>query len=152
VNGSRLKPWLAMGLIFVVGMVTGAALLFSFRGEWMHPPGAQQLRHLWLTHLTHRLNLTADQQAKIQPILADAGNQIQALHRGEVDRIAQIMNSANGRIAPLLTPEQQAELQKMEQEGRRDFSGHMRSWDGPPEHHSGDGPPPGGPPGPAPTP
>jgi Spy/CpxP family protein refolding chaperone len=123
-----------MGLIFVVGMVTGAALFDGFRDKLIQPPGLQQMRSHWLMHLNERLSLTPDQQAKIQPIVDDAGNQIQALHRDEVDRLSKIMQTANDKIAGLLTPAQQAELKTMETERERDFSGHMHSWGAP--HHS----------------
>ncbi len=127
-NWQRAKPWLVLGLIFVVGMITGGALTFGFRADWSHPPDEHQLRNHWLTHLTQRLNLTPDQQTKIQPILTKAGDDIQALHRDEVGRISHIMEGANDQIAPLLTADQQAELKKMESERQRDFSGHMHNW------------------------
>jgi Spy/CpxP family protein refolding chaperone len=83
------------------------------------------MRHHWLTHLSQRLNLTAEQQAKIEPILNDAANQIQALHRDEVERIAKIMDSANQQIEPLLTPAQQEQLKQIRSERQHAFSGHM---------------------------
>jgi Spy/CpxP family protein refolding chaperone len=138
VNWDRVKPWLLMGLIFAVGIVTGAALTLGFRSDFTHAPDPHQIRTRWLAHLTERLNLTADQQTKIQPILTDAGNQIQSLHREEVDRISQIMEKANHEIAFLLTADQQAELKQMESERERTFSGHMRAW-GDGHGHSGPG-------------
>ena len=142
-----LKDWLLVALIFAVGMIAGASLMVAFRHEGPHePPGAQQIRNHWLAHLTRALELTPDQQAKIEPILADAGNQIQALHRDEIDRISKIMDNANERIAPLLTPAQQEELKKIHSERERAFSGHLRPWDGPRGPGGPNGFPPGGPP------
>jgi Spy/CpxP family protein refolding chaperone len=141
---SKLRPWLVMGLIFVAGMVSGAALAISFRSAFTHPPGIQQLRNHWLTHLTERLHLSPDQQAKIEPILTAAGNQIQALHHEEIGRISQIMATANQQISPLLTPDQQAELKTMESERQHTFSGHGHPWGEP----HGDGGPEGAPPPP----
>jgi hypothetical protein len=115
-----------MGLIFVAGMVSGAALAISFRSAFTHPPGIQQLRNHWLTHLTA------------------AGNQIQALHHEEIGRISQIMATANQQISPLLTPDQQAELKTMESERQHTFSGHGHPWGEP----HGDGGPEGAPPPP----
>jgi len=150
VNWQRAKPWLVMGLIYVVGIITGAALMFGFRSDWSHPPDARQLRSHWLVHLTQRLNLTADQQAKIQPILSQAGDDIQKLHRDEVDRLSQIMAKANDQIATLLTPAQQAELKEMESERERTFDGHMRPWGEGRKHAGPGGPPRGGPSSPEP--
>jgi Spy/CpxP family protein refolding chaperone len=101
------------------------------------PPGAAQIGRNWMAHLTERLNLTADQQTKIEPILADAAAKIQALHRTEVEQGSQIFKSANSQISALLTPAQQVELQKMETEREKMFMGHMRHHEGP-----GDGKPP----------
>jgi len=135
---SKLRPWLVLAVIFIAGAVTGAALTIGFASHWMQPPGAQQMRNNWMMHLTHRLNLTADQQAKIEPILADAGNQLQSLHRDEVEKVSQIMEKTNSQIAAILTPDQQAELQKMEKEmdQNRDrmFPGHHH-WGQPPDGH-----------------
>jgi Spy/CpxP family protein refolding chaperone len=130
----KISPWLAMGLIFLAGLVSGAALTFGFRPYWEHPPGPKQMQSHWIAHLTERLNLTTDQQGKIAGILQDAGEQIRSLHHEEVDKISGIMAKADEQIAPLLTPDQQAEFKKMQEERLRDFSHHMRPW----------GPPPGG--------
>ena len=151
---SQLKPWLLLGGIFIVGIVTGSALTIGLASHFMHPPGEQQLRSHWMMRLTERLNLTADQQAKIQPILTDAATRIQALHRDEVGRGSQIFKAANDQISALLTPEQQVELQKMESEREKMFSGHMHPWgpqhDGPGGMHPHGGPDEGGTPPPLP--
>jgi Spy/CpxP family protein refolding chaperone len=127
---SPVKPWLVLGIIFIVGVVTGSALTIGLGSHFLHPPGEQQLKRHWMTHLTERLSLTADQQAKIQPIVADAATKIQSLHRDEVDRGSKIIKEANDQISALLNPEQKAELQKMETEREKMFSGHMY-------HHGG---------------
>ncbi len=139
---SQFKPWLVLGIIFVVGAVTGSALTIGFGSHFATPPGDAQLNLHLMAHLTKRLNLTADQQAKIQPILADAATRIQAAQWDYVQRGSQIFKSVNEQIAPYLTPEQKVELQKMESEREKMFSGHVRHW-GPPRdgpggmHHHG---------------
>jgi Spy/CpxP family protein refolding chaperone len=135
---SKLKPWLALSVIFIAGILTGAALTVGLGSHFLHPPGEQQMKRHWMTHLTERLNLTADQQAKIQPILADAATKIQSLHRDEVERGSQIIKGIDDQISPILTPEQKVELQKMESEREKMFSGHMRLREGPGGmHHRG---------------
>jgi Spy/CpxP family protein refolding chaperone len=141
---SSLKPWLVMGIIFIVGIVTGVALAIGLGPRFMHSPLPHDMKKHWMAHLTHELNLTADQQSKIQPILADAANKFQALHRDELDRGSQIFKAADDQISALLTPDQKAELQKMESEREKMFSGHMHTW-GPPHEGPGGMPPPGGP-------
>jgi len=114
----------------------------------MKPPGAQEMRNRWMMHLVHHLQLTADQQTKIQPILNDAEQQIQSVHRDDVTRISAIMQAANGKISVLLNPDQQAELKKMEADRERMFSGHLHGggMHRPDDSDHPGGPPPGGPP------
>jgi hypothetical protein len=141
---SKLQPWLLLGVIFIVGIVTGSALTIGLASHFMHPPGATQMKRHWMTRLTERLNLTADQQAKIQPILTDAETKIKSLHRDEVERGSQVFRDANDQISALLTPEQKVELQKIESEREKKFLDHMRPWGAPPHdgpggmHHHGE--------------
>ena len=60
-----------------------------------------------LDHITKELNLTADQQAKITPIIDQAKPQIVAIHREAMEKTHAIMESTGAQIRPLLTPEQQ---------------------------------------------
>jgi Spy/CpxP family protein refolding chaperone len=142
---SAIKPWLVLGIIFIVGVVTGVALTIGLAPHFKNQPGSQQLKSLWMAQLVQRLDLTTDQQAKIQPILADARNKLQLLHRDEVDRGSQIFKAAHNQISALLTPGQQVELQKMESEREQLFSDHLRPWgqrEGPGglmRHHGGPG-------------
>ncbi len=133
---SQVKPWLVLAVIFIVGVVTGSALTIGWTSHFQRPQGPPQIRRLWMAHLVTRLDLTPDQPAKIQPILAEAEGKIQALHRDEVEHGAQIIKTTDDQIAALLTPEQQTELQKMESEREKMFSGHMRPWGSP---HDGPG-------------
>ena len=128
---SNLKPGLVLGIIFLVGAVTGSALTIGLRSHFLPPPGEAQMKLHLMAHLTKRLNLTADQQAKIQPILADAATRIQAVQWDYLERGSQIFKSVNDQIAPYLTPEQKVELQKMESDREKKFSEHMRPWGDP---------------------
>ncbi len=132
-----------MALIFGVGMVAGGSLVIAFHpGLPPNPPGAvQQFRAHWMTHLSHRLNLTPEQEAKIEPIVADAINHIQSLHNEEIEKLGQIMDEANQKIEPILTPDQQARLKEMMSERTHDFPGRPHPWEGP--HPPGPGPGPG---------
>jgi Spy/CpxP family protein refolding chaperone len=144
---SKLKPWLFLALIFAAGIMTGVALTIVLGPRSKSEPDAQQMKNHWMLHLTHQLNLTADQQAKIDPILTDAENKIQAARKENFENVSQIFKKANAQIATILTPDQQAELEKMSKEMDRDhdrmFPGHHQ-WGGP---HGGPGGPGGSPPG-----
>jgi Spy/CpxP family protein refolding chaperone len=149
---AKFKPWLFLAMIFVAGIMTGVALTIGLASHFMHPPGMQQMKSRWMAHLVEKLNLTSDQQAKIEPILTDAENQLQAARRENIDKVSQIFQKANAEIATILTPDQQVALDKMikEMESHRDqmFQGHMHEWGAP--HGGPDGP--GMPPGPPPPP
>jgi Spy/CpxP family protein refolding chaperone len=145
---SQLKPSLLLLLIFVLGIVTGSTLTIGLAPHFAHVPGAAQMKNHWMMRLVQRLKLTADQQAKIQPILADAETKIQALQRDEVEHGSQIIKAANDQISAVLTPDQKAELEKMESEREKLFLSHMHHrgnpHDGPPNpegmhHHEDDG-------------
>ena len=131
-NHFAFRPWFVMALIFLLGIATGSLLTIGFGPHFMKPPGAQEMKNRWMMHLTRKLNLTPEQQAKIQPIITDAEAQIQSTHRDDVSRISGIIQTATNSISKVLTPEQQEELKQLESERERTFSGHMR---GPGMHH-----------------
>jgi Spy/CpxP family protein refolding chaperone len=145
---SLIKPWLVLALIFIAGALAGGALTFAYQGR-PHFPGEAQMRHHWMEHLTRRLDLTSDQQAKIAPILDKAGQDIEKMHHEELDRGQQIIKSAHDQIVQLLNDQQKVEFQKMEDERRRAFANHGGPLGGPPRS---DGPEAGGPPPPVPPP
>ena len=60
-----------------------------------------------LERLTKGLDLTADQQAKVQPILDQAKPQIAAIHEEAMQKMKAVIDGTTPQIRPLLTPEQQ---------------------------------------------
>jgi Spy/CpxP family protein refolding chaperone len=60
--------------------------------------------------LIEGLNLTPDQQAKIQPIINQAQPKIAEIHREAMEKMKAVMASIASQIRPLLTPEQQKKL------------------------------------------
>ena|SRR5436309_13788450 len=63
-----------------------------------------------LEQLTEGLNLTPDQQSKVQPIIDQAKPQIAQIHREAKQKIRGIITSTASQIRSLLTPEQQKKL------------------------------------------
>jgi len=133
------QPWVALALIFLLGIGTGVLLTIALGPKFLKPPGAQEMRNRWMMHLTRRLDLTPDQQAKIQPIVTDAESRILAAHREDVVRISDILKQTTDKISALLTPEQQKELARMERSRERMFL----SREGPGLRGMGSGPGPG---------
>jgi Spy/CpxP family protein refolding chaperone len=168
-----LKPWLILAVIFIAGGFTGSAVTMVLSGHFAPPPGGplahpDDMQHMWMLRLTRQLKLTSDQQAKIEPILRDAAEQVKKIHTEEFGKERQILKASDDQIAAILTPDQQAALKQMIAEREKAFSGHMRQWGGPHDggpdgmHFHGGGPggpggaypggpdqPPGNPPPPA---
>ena len=119
--------------ILTILVVLTAALLLAGQGQTQapqtsqgsamgsHPDASSPEAHLQM--LTEKLNLTADQQAKLKPILEDQAQQMKAVRDdtslSEEQRKAKmkaIHESLHGQINSVLTPEQQAKLKQMKQE------------------------------------
>ncbi len=73
-----------------------------------------------LQMMTKQLNLTADQQEKIKPMLESQNQQMQALHQdtslSQEDRMSkmqQIRQSTNEQIKSVLNPDQQQKFEQM---------------------------------------
>ena len=60
-----------------------------------------------LEGLTAKLDLTADQQTKVQPILDAAKPQIAAIHQEAMQKMQTVMSSTMSQIRPLLNADQQ---------------------------------------------
>ena len=67
-----------------------------------------------LRGITEKLDLTADQQTKVQPILDAAKPQIVAIHQEAMQKMHTVMNSALSQIRPLLNADQQSKLDEIE--------------------------------------
>jgi len=63
-----------------------------------------------LNHLTKTLDLTPDQQAKVQPILDQAKPQLKAIHQEAMQKAKAVMDSTMSQIRPLLNADQQKKL------------------------------------------
>lgn len=68
-----------------------------------------------MERLTKPLNLTPEQQAKVQPLVDQASPQIMAIHREAMQKTKAIMDRTMDQIRPMLTPEQQQKLDSMKQ-------------------------------------
>jgi Spy/CpxP family protein refolding chaperone len=69
--------------------------------RWQHKRGNP------MEHLTKALDLTPDQQAKIQPIIDQAKPQIKAARQESRQKVQAIRENTMAQIRPILTPAQQ---------------------------------------------
>jgi len=79
------------------------------------PGGAGHCGHSFgLNGITEKLNLSADQQAKVQPILDQAKPQIAAIHQEAMQKMHTVMNNTVSQIRPMLNADQQKKLDAIE--------------------------------------
>jgi Spy/CpxP family protein refolding chaperone len=110
----NLLTLVAAGAIALGGFVLVQAQPGPGGGGRLHGHG------FGLRHLTEKLNLTSDQQTKVQPILDQAKPQIAAIHQDAMQKAKGVMDSTLSQIRPLLTPEQQKKLDAI-QKARQDM-------------------------------
>jgi Spy/CpxP family protein refolding chaperone len=63
-----------------------------------------------LQRITEKLDLTSDQETKVQPIIEGAKPQIDAIHQEARQKMKTVMESTLSQIRPLLTADQQKKL------------------------------------------
>ena len=93
------------------GLALGG-LTYLQAGE--HGPGPKH-HHMSnpLEHLSESLNLTAEQKARVQPIIDQTKPQIAAIHQEAMEKMRAIIESTAGQIRPMLTPQQQEKFDAM---------------------------------------
>ena len=78
-----------------------------------------------MEHLTKSLNLTPDQQSKIQPLFDQAKPQIMAIHKDAMTKTKAIVDNTMTQVRPLLTADQQKKFDAM-QKARQDMHAAMQ--------------------------
>ncbi|HET9418364.1 MAG TPA: periplasmic heavy metal sensor [Chthoniobacterales bacterium] len=96
----------------VVLVLGGLAIAFAEAGPGGGPTGRAgwHSHGFGLEHVTKALNLTPEQQAKVQPIVDQTRPQIVAIHRDAMEKAHAVVDQAMSQIRPLLTSEQQKKL------------------------------------------
>jgi hypothetical protein len=92
----------------------GAIALGGFIINQVHADAGSGCGHanhaFGLQDLTGKLNLTADQQTKVQPILDATKPQLTAIHQEAMQKAKGVMDGALSQIRPILTADQQTKL------------------------------------------
>ena len=78
-----------------------------------------------MQHLTKSLNLTPDQQAKVQPLIDQARPQIIAIHKDAMQKTQAIIDKTMSQVRPMLTPQQQTKFDAL-QKARQDMRNAMQ--------------------------
>jgi Spy/CpxP family protein refolding chaperone len=114
---------------FLTFATAGLIVLGSFSVVQAQNPRGGGARGHGLEHLTEGLNLTPEQQAKIQPLIDQAKPQIAEIHREAMQKIKSIITSTTSQIRPLLTPEQQRKLDENQNAHRGRMNAHKEPCD-----------------------
>ena len=95
----------------VLAIVTAGAIALGGFVVVNAQPGPGGHGHAFgLKGITDKLNLTADQQTKVQPILDAAKPQVAAIHQEAMQKMQTVMKSTLSQIRPLLNADQQTKL------------------------------------------
>jgi len=120
---SSLKGKLALAflLVFVAGAATGAFLGLHHLTHHivLGPPHSGDVPDRMREHLRRALGLTAEQEKKIAPIVDATSSKLETIRVETAERVRTVMEESKKEIAPLLTPEQQKKLDKLESEHRK---------------------------------
>jgi Spy/CpxP family protein refolding chaperone len=108
---TRVKIWLALGVVFILGCITGASLDSVYRlrarsGDRQDRGKPHGQEHVF-QDMKRDLGLNDQQATEIRAILDQTRNEYRALRTEVRPRYEALRQNARTRIRALLTPEQQ---------------------------------------------
>jgi Spy/CpxP family protein refolding chaperone len=122
---TKWRSWkvvLYAALIFVAGLFIGVLAGPLVLRTFLRPPTPAEMSSHILARLQSRLSLTPEQTAQIKPFVELTASDIEGMRVATAKQISDRIAETNSKLAPLLTPEQNAKLAQMEAERRE----HMR--------------------------
>jgi Spy/CpxP family protein refolding chaperone len=117
---SALKWKLVLGfiLVFLAGAATGSFLAANrvrhLREDFERHP--HSLAERMRSRMQARLNLTPEQIAKTAPIFEKAARELENIRADTNQHVRQILAEADRELAPVLTAEQQTQLETIEKQ------------------------------------
>jgi Spy/CpxP family protein refolding chaperone len=117
----KWKLGVALLLVFIAGGMTGAFFCVHHMREriMLGPPHSGDVPDRMREHFRHALNLTAEQEKKIEPILDATSTKLEAIRVETAERVRSVMEESKKEVAPLLTADQQKKLDLLESEHRK---------------------------------
>ena len=117
----KWKLAFAFLLVFVAGAATGG--FFGVHHLRQHiilgPPHSGDVPERMREHFRRTLGLTAEQENKIAPIIDATSAKLETIRVETAERVRTVMDESKRAVAPLLTPEQQKKLEKLESHHRK---------------------------------
>jgi len=143
----KFVPNLALSGLLFLGATTSAVLLnpSTAAAQDAAPPTDSQGPHHMrppdpekqIAHMTAKLNLTADQQAQIKPILESQNQQFEALHsdttlarQDKMAKMKSIHEDSQAKIEAVLNDEQKKKYAEMKEEQHGKMHEHMQHQEG----------------------
>ena len=122
---TKLKMWLVLVAVFVLGSVTGVALTGLYRSRAAGGDRSEthdKAMHERFEKMRTELKLTDEQTKAVQGIIDETRNEYRALRTELRPRFEEPRQKARARIRALLTPEQQQKFDGMiaQQDAQRD--------------------------------
>ncbi|MFM8552472.1 MAG: hypothetical protein ACKOCD_09245 [Nitrospiraceae bacterium] len=119
---TRWKVWGGLALLFLSGTLIGGAvthycLQSQAENRWEEGPKAK--KQWMMQRLTRSLDLTADQQAKLAPIVGQAQDNLLALRAQQQPQVEAIWTKTLDAVKPSLSTEQQQKLETFHQKLQR---------------------------------
>jgi Spy/CpxP family protein refolding chaperone len=117
----KWKLGFAFLLAFVAGGMTGAfcGVHLMHHHLLLGPPHSGDVPDRMREHLRRTLDLTADQEKKVSPIVDATSTKLETIRLETAERVRTVMEESKKQIAPLLTPDQQKKLDQLESEHRK---------------------------------
>jgi hypothetical protein len=139
---SQFSKWKTIGYaaaLFATGAISGVALgVYETKTHLLEPQRTQEIADRIKTRLQAKLDLSPDQEAKINPIVDNTAAEVRTARMEMAQRIGKIFEESYAKISAILTPDQRKKLDQMEKE-RADMMSHWQ------ENHRRPGPPGGSP-------
>lgn len=117
----KWKVAFAFLLVFVAGAATGAFFGVHHLRHYviLGPPHSGDVPDRMRDHFRRSLDLSADQENKIAPIIDSTSAKLEAIRLETAERVRTVMEESKRAVAPLLTQEQQKKLDKLESQHRK---------------------------------
>ena len=117
----KWKLAFAFLLVFIAGVTTGCLFgaLHLKRRHIIGPPHSGDVAGKMREHFRKALDLTAEQETKILPIIDSTSTKLEAIRLETAERVRAVMAESKREIAPQLSEEQQKKLEKLEAHHRK---------------------------------
>jgi Spy/CpxP family protein refolding chaperone len=127
-RGEKMKQTMKRNILTFVA--AGAIALGGFALVQAQPgAGGWHGGAFGLRGVTKQLNLTSDQETKVQPILDAAKPQLAAIHQEAMQKAKGVIDSSLSQIRPLLTADQQKKLDAIQKAHQDMMSAHKELHD-----------------------